>query len=87
MEDIFIKKLPCIDLHGYDSVSSRVATNDFINENLLLKNEKIVIVHGKGTGKIKNEVHNTLKQRKEVLNYYTYYNNDGCTIVHLLLDN
>ena len=87
MEDIFLKNLPRIDLHGYDKESARVATNDFISENLLLKNEKIVIVHGKGTGQIKTEVHNTLRQRKEVVNYYTYYNNEGCTIVHLMLDN
>ena len=33
MEDIFIKNLPFIDLHGYDIESARVATNDFINDN------------------------------------------------------
>lgn len=41
MEDIFIKNLPFIDLHGYDIESARVATNDFINDNIILRNKKI----------------------------------------------
>ena len=87
LEDIFLKNLPSIDLHGYDKDSARVATNDFIDENKVLRNNKILIVHGKGTGIVKNEIHNMLSKRKDVLKYYTYYNNDGCTIVHLMLDN
>lgn len=86
MEDIFLKNLPTLDLHGYDRETSRVATNDFINENLFLKKGKIVIIHGKGDGIVKHTVHDTLKARKEVSNYYTDYQNDGCTIVHLILD-
>ena len=50
MEDIFIKNLPFIDLHGYDIESARVATNDFINDNIILRNKKILIIHGKGKG-------------------------------------
>ena len=87
MEDIFLKNLPSIDLHGYDRESARVATNDFINDNIRLNNIKILIIHGKGKGVIKTEVHNVLKYRKEVLSFYTYNNNNGCTIVHLMLDN
>lgn len=86
MEDIFLRKLPSIDLHGYDKESARVATNDFIDDNLILRNSKLLIIHGKGTGLVKKEVHNVLKKRKEVFDYYTYNNNDGCTIVHLMLD-
>lgn len=86
LEDIFLKMLPCIDLHGYDSESARVATDDFINDNIQLKNEKILIIHGKGEGIVKRSVHETLNRRKEVTKYYTYYKNDGCTIVHLMLD-
>ena len=53
MEDIFLKKLPFIDLHGYDIETARVATNDFINDNIILKNKKILIIHGKGKGLVK----------------------------------
>ena len=86
MEDIFLKNLPSIDLHGYDMESARVATNDFIDENIFLKNPKIVIIHGKGTGLVKKSVHSTLASRKEVSKYYTDNHNDGCTIVNLVVD-
>ena len=86
MEDIFLKNLPRIDLHGYDTESSRVATEDFINDNLILKNYKLLIVHGKGTGAVKKSVHETLSHRKEVIKYHTDSFNDGCTIVYLRKD-
>lgn len=82
-----MKNLPSLDLHGYDVESARVATNDFIDQNIILKNNKILIIHGKGKGLVKGSVHKTLSARKEVLNFYTANNNDGCTIVHLSLDN
>ena len=86
MEDIFLKNLPSIDLHGYDMDSARVATNDFIDENIFLKNPKVLIVHGKGRGLVKKSVHSALASRKEVSKYYTDNLNDGCTIVNLVVD-
>ena len=82
-----MKNLPTLDLHGYDVDSARVATGDFIDDNLILKNSKLVIIHGKGTGLVKKSVHDTLRSRKEVLKYHTDNMNDGCTIVYLMLDN
>ena len=81
--DIFLDRYPSIDLHGYDRDSARVATNDFIEENMILGNEMIVIIHGKGSGIVKNEVHETLKNNKNVLEYHTDNFNDGCTVVKL----
>lgn len=86
MEDIFLKNLPNIDLHGYDIDSARVATDDFINENIYLKNDKILIIHGKGKGLVRKSVHETLSKRKEVIKYNTDNLNNGCTIVHLRVD-
>ena len=86
MEDIFLKNLPSIDLHGYDTESARVATNDFIDDNIFLKNPKILIIHGKGMGLVKSSVHSALASRKEVSKYYTDNFNDGCTIVNLVVD-
>ena len=60
-----------------------VAVNDFILDNLKLKNDIIVIVHGIGNGILKCRVHETLRRNKNVLQYATYYNNNGCTIVRL----
>lgn len=87
MEDIFIKNLPTIDLHGYDIETARVATNDFINDNLILKNKKIVIIHGIGAGLVKKSVHEVLDTRKEVIKYNTDNLNNGCTIAYLSVDN
>lgn len=87
MEDIFLKNLPQLDLHGYDRESARVATNDFIAENIMLQQEKILIIHGKGLGLVKKSVHEVLYKNKNVKKYYTANQNDGCTIVELIIDN
>jgi len=83
MKDIFLERYPKIDLHGYDRDSARLAVNDFILENVILKNEIILIIHGKGMGIVKNEVHATLAHNKKVVEYKTDNFNDGCTIVKL----
>lgn len=87
MEDIFLKNLPTIDLHGFDTETARVATNDFIDDSVILKNNKILIIHGKGTGLVKNSVHEVLSHRKEVIKFHTDSFNPGCTVVHLIVDN
>lgn len=87
MEDIFLKNLPHLDLHGYDTQSARVATIDFVNDNIIMKNKKIIIIHGKGKGLVKKTVHETLSHLKRVEKFYTDNLNDGCTIVYLTVDN
>ena len=81
--DIFLERYPRIDLHGYDRDSARVATEDFVKENIILGNETIVIIHGIGSGIVKNQVHEVLKNNKDVLEYKTDNFNSGCTIVKL----
>lgn len=81
--DIFIKNYPHIDLHGYDRESARVATNDFILENLILGNRKVVIIHGIGSGIVKQSVHKALSLNKNVLDYKTDNFNPGITIINL----
>lgn len=82
-EIIFTESLPKIDLHGLDRDTARVYTNDFIKENIKLKNEFIVIIHGIGSGILKKEVHSTLSKNKNVIEYKTIYNNNGSTIVKI----
>lgn len=83
--DIFLNRYPSIDLHGFDRDSARVAVNDFVDENIFLKEDTIVIIHGIGTGIVKREVHETLRVNKNVLEYKTDNFNSGCTIVKLKL--
>lgn len=82
-EDIFIKNLPTIDLHGYDRDSARVATDDFVIEANSMGYREIVIIHGIGNGIVKQAVHDALAKNKMVLNYHVYGMNVGCTIVQL----
>ena len=62
IDDIFLKNLPTIDLHGYDRDSARVKVEDFIKENVIMRNNKIVIIHGIGEGIVKKSVHEVLKK-------------------------
>lgn len=80
--DPFLINLPTIDLHGYDKVSSIIKVDEFINDSLKLKKYKIVIIHGKGKGVLKEEIHKYLKKDKRVLRYYLDIN-IGTTIVEL----
>lgn len=80
---LFISNLPSIDLHGYDRESARVAILDFINDNIVMGNKEIVIIHGIGTGILKKTTHEVLKKHNKVLNYSICYNNVGSTIVSL----
>ena len=82
-EVIFTDSLPSIDLHGYDRNSARVKVLEFINDNKCMKNQIFCIVHGIGSGIVKDEVHSTLKRSKYVEEFKLFYNNTGCTIVKI----
>ena len=45
--DIFLNNLPSIDLHGFDRESATLAVKDFIHENNVMGNKKIIVIHGK----------------------------------------
>ena len=75
-----------LDLHGQSKDLARVAINDFIEDNIKMKNEIIVIVHGIGTGALREETQNTLKNNKNVLYYKQDNNNEGQTLVQLRSD-
>lgn len=84
-EVIFVNNLPTLDLHGYDRQTAVVAIADFIRDNVKLKNEVVVIVHGIGTGIIRKSTHDYLRKNKDVLEFKVHYFNEGATIVALKL--
>ena len=87
LEDvIFIDNLPSIDLHGFDCDYARVKINEFINDNKIMKNSVVVIIHGVGSGIIKKVTHDTLKKNKDVIDYRLFYNNTGVTIAKIKID-
>lgn len=86
IDDIFYKNLDYIDLHGYDMEMARVLVNDFVNDSVIMKKEKIIIIHGIGEGKVKKAVHAALDKNKYVKSYWLDNNNAGMTVIELLLD-
>ena len=77
------KKKKKIDLHGEYAVTAYTIVHNFITDQVKLKNPYIVIIHGKGSGKLKNEVHEILKNDKRVLIYHLDPENLGQTLVHI----
>lgn len=80
---IFPNRYPSIDLHGIDRDYARILINDFIEDNIKQKNEKITIIHGNGSGIIKKVTQETLKKNKNVIDYQIYNFNSGMTIATL----
>ena len=80
--DPFLVNLPTIDLHGEFVDSALVLIDDFIKDNIKLKNYRIVLIHGKGYSILKNAIHDYLRKDKRIDNYYLDINT-GQTIVEL----
>lgn len=81
--DPFTVNLPHLDLHGEGCFSLEFLIPSFINDSYKLKNEKIVIIHGKGSGMLRKKTHELLNKNKKVKKYYIDGLNDGQTIVEL----
>lgn len=75
--------LPQLDLHGLDRDYARILINDFIRDNYIQKNYKVIIIHGIGTGIIRRTTQETLKHNKFVAAYKIDNFNNGATIVEL----
>ena len=78
-------KTPKIDLHGEIVSMTPVLVNQFIYDNLILNIDTVIIIHGKSTNILTEEVHNVLRKNKSVLKYYKNNWNLGETIVELKL--
>ena len=79
----FLYDADILDLHGYDSIGGIAILKNFIDNECRIGCKKIVIVHGKGTGILKQAVHDYLKCDKRVLEYKLDNFNIGQTIVIL----
>ena len=77
------KLYPTIDLHGEYVFSAKILTEEFLNDNIRLKNKRLCIIHGIGSGILKNTVHEILKNDKRIEKYYVDFMNPGCTIVEI----
>lgn len=75
--------LPTLDLHGTDRDYARILINEFIEDSYKMKEKRVIIVHGIGTGIIRKETEKTLKLNKKVESYSLNNFNVGETIVNL----
>ena len=75
--------LPQIDLHGYDRDYARIVINDFIQDNYQMKNLKVLIIHGVGTGILRKTTHETLRKNKLVSSFKLDNFNSGTTVVEI----
>lgn len=82
---IITSKTPKLDLHGEITAMVEVLVNEFVNDNKNLRNEYIIIIHGKSTNILTEEVYKVLKNNKNVIEYYKNNWNLGETIVRLKL--
>ena len=83
INDPFTVLLPHLDLHGETFETMKFQIDTFVKDNYLLRNEKVVIIHGRSGNVLKKETQNMLKSNKYVKNYYIDPLNDGQTIVEL----
>ena len=75
--------LPTLDLHGIDRDYARILINDFIRDNYEIKNNKVIIIHGIGTGIIRKTTQEVLKKNKLVEDYKIDNFNPGMTVVSI----
>ena len=81
---ITYNNLPSLDLHGIDRDYAKILINDFIKDNYNIKNNKVIIIHGIGTGIIRKTTQEVLKKNKLVEEYKIDIFNPGMTVVSLI---
>lgn len=76
--------LPSLDLHGIDREYARILINEFIEDNYKIKNTKVIIIHGIGTGIIRKTTKDVLSKNKYVKEFKIDNFNPGTTIVEII---
>ena len=81
----FLNILPKLDVHGHTRETVLLPVSEFINDNIKLGNNKILIIHGFGNGVLKETINENFKKDKRVKRIYISSENPGCTIFELKL--
>ncbi len=72
-----------LDLHGKTAQAALDALDSFLNDALLDDTPEVLIVHGRGTGRIKSAVHARLAGMRSIRAFRLDPRNPGVTIVTL----
>lgn len=75
--------LPTLDLHGLDREYAAILIRDFIQDHYHMKDERVVIIHGIGTGILKKTTQEVLKKNANVASFKIDNFNVGMTVVTL----
>lgn len=81
--DPFLYNVPHLDIHGYERYGAVAIVKNFIDNHVKIDTKKLVIIHGKGEGILKQATHEYLRKDKRVLEFKTNNYNNGETIVIL----
>jgi len=84
---ILLSNIPSLDLHGMDREITRILVREFIRDHYKMGDEKVVIIHGIGTGVLKKTVREVLEKEKLVESFYVDFFNVGTTVVTLRKNN
>lgn len=80
---IVTSRTPTLDLHGEIEAMVEVLVLEFINDNIKMRNNVVLIIHGKSTNILTKKVHEILKENKNVKDFRLDNWNLGQTIVEL----
>ena len=78
-----INSIPSLDLHGETREMVKILIDEFITDNIKMGNYKVLIIHGIGSGILKNETQNVLKNDNRIDKFYIDFFNVGSTIVEI----
>ena len=81
--DPFLYNTPSLDIHGFDRYGGVAMIKNFIDNESKIGTKKLIVVHGKGEGILRQATHEYLKSHRRVLEYKLNIFNDGETIIIL----
>ena len=81
--DILTSKSPSLDLHGETTSFLPILVDEFISDNIRLKNKYVVVIHGHNSDVLKKELQQYLKKDKRVKKFYIDPFNIGQTVIEL----
>ena len=81
--DQFLYNKHTIDIHGFDRYGGVAMIKNFIDNESKIGTKKLIVVHGKGEGILKQATHEYLKTDRRVLEYKLNIFNDGETTISL----
>lgn len=80
---LYREHMPKLDLHGKDREITRILVKEFLYDEWRMRERDVAIIHGIGTGALKEEVLRLLKNNPYVEEYSIDPFNSGCTLVRL----